>query len=143
MFDRNRIVRASIAVAIAALLAAPAHATVSVRAPADTEPTAKVPTCTPASRTGIYRVSLTRTRTDPMPGMLVFERAAGCLSGLLITERAHAALDNIVLEGDVMTATVRTESGLAKMSLKFTTEGVTGALTQGKKIWNVAGDRTS
>jgi hypothetical protein len=143
MFDTNRLARTSMAVALAVLVSAPAQAKVSVRAQADTEPAAKVPSCAPASRTGIYRVSLSRTRSDPLPGMLVFERAAGCLSGLLITERAHAALDNIVLDGDVMTATVRTESGLAKVSLKFTTDGVTGSLAQGKKVWNVSGDRTS
>ena len=100
-------------------------------------------TCTPAARTGTYRVLLRRDGAEPMPGLLVLERAAGCLSALYVTERSSVSLDSLELVGDELTAILRTGSGTAKMTLRFGATGITGTVAHGKKVWSLSGDRTS
>jgi hypothetical protein len=102
-----------------------------------------VASCTPATRTGTYRVLLRRDGVEPMPGLLVLERAAGCLSALYITERSSVSLDSLQLAGDELKAVMRTSRGSAKVSLRFDESGITGTIAQGKKTWSVTGERTS
>ena len=136
----SRLAHLSIVTALVAVAAVP----MAQPSPASAERGERAVTnCAPIMRTGTYRVLLRRERAEPIPGQLVLERAAGCLSGLFVTEQSSAPLDSLVISETELSGVMLTQSGAAKISLKFTPTGVTGTVAQGKKVWSVEGERTS
>ncbi|HYD52814.1 MAG TPA: hypothetical protein VEA99_09315 [Gemmatimonadaceae bacterium] len=139
MSAATRLVRSSLLVSFVVLAAAPvARAHPAPRAPGDT-----ASSCTPVVRTGTYRVTLTRDGAEPVPGLVVLERAAGCLVGLFVTETSSAPLYAFVVSGQELSAVMRTMKGKAKVVLRFDDAGVTGSIAEGRRQWSLQGERTS
>lgn len=145
MFTVTRVVRIALSAAAVALIATPS------RAEADTTSTARRAAkaaatsvaCPPITRTGTYRISMQRERQEPVLALLVLERAGGCLSAMLVTDQSSSALDIISVENGSLTASVRSGSGSAKLSITFDEQTVSGTMEQKKKTWSVSGIRTS
>lgn len=101
--------------------------------------------CTAPTQTGTYRfTALNKDSTSSIVGMIVLENIDGCLEGTFITDDAAAAgMDHLVLTDDVLTGNLRVAKGSAKVTLRFTTAGLTGSIVDGRKEWKLAARRTS
>lgn len=101
------------------------------------------PRCTAAGATGTYRMTLERERAEPRFALLVLEREAGCFSALLLIDQTQTVIQSLTLGDSTLAGTIHTDRGLATVTLRFTPDGVTGTVQQGKKRWAVRGERTS
>ena len=138
MRNTSRFVRTFAAASAIALTVAPAADAADLTTP---RPAASV-TCQPITRTGTYRIEISREGNEPAFALLVLERAAGCLSALLVTESGPTPLEITSVSADALTAKMGSGRKTV-MSLRFTETGVTGELTARKRAFAVTGERTS
>ena len=103
------------------------------------------PSCTTPTQTGTYRfTALNADSTNAVVGMIVLENISGCLEATMLTDDARAAnIDHLTLADDVLTGNVRVPNGIAKVTLRFSSAGVTGSIVSGKKEWTLTARRTS
>lgn len=100
-------------------------------------------TCPPVTKTGTYRVEMRRDGAEPTFALLVLERAAGCLSALLVTERGPTVVEIKDATATALTGTMRAGRKPATIELHFTDTGVVGAMALQDRKWSVSGERTS
>ncbi len=101
--------------------------------------------CTVPTQTGIFRITaLTKDSTTAKIGMVLLENVENCLEVSIVTDDAGpAVIDNLELNGDVLTGNVRLESGPAKVTLRFAPNVISGTIGEGKRAWSLSGRRTS
>ena len=113
------------------LAAAPAPATTS--------------TCQAPAHTGTFRVTaITRDSSVSKIGMILLENVDGCLEATMLTDDGGPAIiDKATVKDDVLTGSLRTRGGEAKITVRFTANGLEGTIGEGKSEWRLAGRRTS
>ncbi|HWH50402.1 MAG TPA: hypothetical protein VN651_02590 [Gemmatimonadaceae bacterium] len=101
--------------------------------------------CITPAQTGTYRVvAMKPDSSSARQAMLVLENIDGCLEASLITDdRGPAVINRVVISGDTLRGSVRTESGNGTIELRFTPTEVTGSIVDGRQHWRLAGRRTS
>jgi hypothetical protein len=127
------------------MFAAPVIATLSLFGGA-LSPRPAVPAgCITPAQTGTYRVvAMKPDSSSARQAMLVLENIDGCLEASLITDdRGPAVINRVVISGDTLRGSVRTESGNGTIELRFTPTEVTGSIVDGRQHWRLAGRRTS
>jgi len=140
MISTTRFIRTFVTTAALALAIAPTARASTTRIATDDVKTAS---CPPVARTGTYRIEIKRDGKEPMFALLVLERAAGCLSALLVTDNGPSPLEITAVNEDSLTANLRTGRKDAVVSLRFDEMGVKGEVSYQKKTLNVIGQRTS
>jgi hypothetical protein len=136
----TRVVRTVLAASALALTIAPAASASSTEESRDMR--GRV-TCPPITHTGTYRIEIRRDGKEPTFALLVLERAAGCLSALLVTENGPSPLEITGVGDGSLTAGMRVGRKSATFTLRFTETGVTGELAHEKRKFPVVGERTS
>ena len=136
----TRIIRSALAASAFMLAVAPAA---SASTTDDTREPRGTVTCPPVTHTGTYRIEIRREGKEPTFALLVLERAAGCLSALLVTENGPAPLDITSASEGSLTATMRTGRKPSTFTFRFSETGVSGELAHQKGKYQVVGERTS
>jgi hypothetical protein len=103
------------------------------------------PQCAAPTQTGIYRITaVTKDSSIAKIGMVLMENVENCLEVSILTDDGGPAMmDNIQMDGDVLTGNVRLVSGPAKVTLRFAQNGISGTIGEGKKVWSLSGRRTT
>ncbi|MES2176376.1 MAG: hypothetical protein V4550_00815 [Gemmatimonadota bacterium] len=72
---------------------------------------------------------------------LVVEKKGDGYTGVFITHDQQALLENVKVEGDIITASLLTNIGRGDLKLRITNKGLVGTLHVGKGTLNVGGER--
>ena len=99
--------------------------------------------CPKVAKTGTFRVAIARQGAEPTFALLVLERAAGCLSALLVTESGPTSVEITAVGAATLTGVLRADGRPATLDLRFTDEGVVGVMENRGRQWTVSGQRTS
>lgn len=99
--------------------------------------------CPPVTQTGTFRVEIKRDGGAPTFALLVLERAAGCLSALLVTDDGPTAVEITNATTASLSGVVRTGRRATTLELRFSAAGVTGEMAHKDRKWSVSGERTS
>lgn len=101
--------------------------------------------CQAPAHTGTFRVTaIARDSSIATIGMILLENVDGCLEATMLTDDgAPAIIDKAAVRDDVLTGSLRTRHGDAKITVRFTAAGLEGTIGEGKSQWHLAGRRTS
>jgi hypothetical protein len=101
--------------------------------------------CVAPAQTGTFRITaVAKDSTSAKVGMVLLENVANCLeASLLVQDSGPTFIDNVTLNGDVLTGELKLLRGTAKVMLKLSSTDIKGSITEGKHVWQISGRRTS
>ncbi|MDB4907101.1 MAG: hypothetical protein JWO05_1885 [Gemmatimonadetes bacterium] len=134
-YSRGSALRVA-AVALVSFASVAQAITPHVRAPGDSA------ACASSLGSGIYRIAIVKDGRESTAGVLLLERASGCMSATLVSEQMHTTLSGLVVTEDGITGSLQTEQGKVAVKLHFSAEGVDGTIGDGKAQLAVHGTRT-
>jgi hypothetical protein len=101
--------------------------------------------CIAPNRTGTFRLLAQNTKSkEPSTALLLLENIQGCLEVTFMAGgNGPAIIDGVSVSGDTLDGTVRTSTGKAHVSFKFSDKDVAGSIVEGKSEWKIEGKQTS
>jgi hypothetical protein len=101
--------------------------------------------CVAPVQTGTFRITaVTKDSTSAKVGMVLLENVADCLeASVLVQDGGPTFIDNVKLNGDLLTGELKLLRGTAKVTFKLSATDISGSIVEGKHVWQVSGRRTS
>jgi hypothetical protein len=101
--------------------------------------------CVAPVQTGTFRITaVAKDSTSSKVGMVLLENVADCLeASILVQDSGPTFIDNVKLNGDVLTGELKLMRGTAKVTLTLSSADIKGSITEGKHVWQISGRRTS
>ena len=102
-------------------------------------------TCTAPTQTGVYRITATtKDSSNASVGLVLLENVNDCLEASIIADDGGPAIiEQASLKDNTLTGRVHMRYGLAQVSLRISSDEITGSIVNGKKSWLVSGRRTT
>src|SRR4051812_22980494 len=90
------------------------------------------PNCNAPAQTGIFRITaMTKDSSSAKIGMVLLENVSNCLEvSILIQDSGPTFIDNVKLDGDVLTGDLRMTGGTGKVVFKLSRTDITGSIVE-------------